>query len=269
MGSKPGRSLERAGLFVARRRWHRYGGVVAVAALLLALTETSRAQVPAISDVGSPYFFAEEPELRLAASAKGDVLLAGRIGYRYTGELVAPVATHATLGGRSIPAGSKLFGVPMAVRSNLPVMIWCTPRQDGDRWMSVCLEPVESGNSVIVHDSSQSLMIQHLFYEKGAPETQGSPAVTVKPVEFGVPVRVAYKLDGWYRDVVQLVKEVTVGSGKPQDVGIAIVRAVDGAVRLKVAGGVIRIVQVGKKGFAATVEAPLQAGGSAIPVGLR
>ena len=129
---------------------------------------------------------------------RGEVVAQVPVVHGVTGVLKNDVVQQGLFGGRRIPAGQYVYGVPMHMNmTGQDQITWCAPQaRDGhpDRFLTVCFMPF--GNTYQWVDSFEPLMTTGLT-TNGSNFFAVGVNVDARPAALGAPMQLTYLFDHW------------------------------------------------------------------------
>jgi hypothetical protein len=196
-----------------------------------ALSDKERLVEKLVELLTTPKFVAAgEPELRGSGRVeKGDVIMSLPVRHAITGRLVSEVEAKGLFAmGRSLPAGTPVYGVPLVGGSGIRFsestdFTWCAPRrktrEDGRvDWDTTCLPGAALGAPRWV-GAGRDLFATSLSY---SDSTSGAsmPDVERGPVDLGMDLTLSLEMVQWKRDHLALEWRLTEAGGESQRLSI-------------------------------------------------
>ncbi len=196
-----------------------------------------------------------EPVLATSEVAKGQAVLTIPAAHAVTGRLLAsPQRVGGVFSGlKIVPAGAAVYAVPLGGKTS-----WCAParhplKKGGAGWSADCFVQHFLWSGIYTHTKSGT----GLFAMKAVGSRTASvltPQVREGPVDFGVPIRIAYTFQGWSKQQALLRLEVQ-SEGEPAIVRqFGLMRAADGSAFADLLGGRLRIAPAGHDLKSARIE---------------
>lgn len=136
-------------------------------------------------------------EIHRGTAVVGDILATAPARHGLTGRLRSPLTFRGYSAGQPpLPAGTPVY----AVRLNGGKLSWCAPYQGRSprtrrpRWEANCAVP---SLGYVAHGQAfaHGMLVERVRFVGHAQEAD----VSIEPVDFGVPMRIIYVLDGWRR----------------------------------------------------------------------
>lgn len=184
------------------------------------------------------------------AIKKGGVVLSVPVAYGVTGRLeneVKPLGLFAR-GQAPLPVGQPVYGVPMgSFRRDDADVIWCALRSETDKkgkrkFSTLCLPKNPMGYNVWL-SGYPALLVTSLEISN-ATSGATAPSVHGEPVDFGVKLRLDYRVGSWRKDYMTLEAVLVTEDGISQSVGWALAVILPGQdATLNVLGGALSFKQ--------------------------
>ncbi|NEX93179.1 hypothetical protein [Caulobacter sp. 17J65-9] len=136
-----------------------------------------------------------------------------------------------------LPAGSKMFGVPMSGGYGAPAQVlWCAPERAVNRkgephWTGVCI-----WGSVWI-ETWASLFVTYIAFDQHAPGVQKRPQIDRQPVDFGAPMDLVFTFTEWDKTDADVFVSVQFEGGSASLGNHSVKREADGTAHLKLFGG--------------------------------
>lgn len=233
-------------------------------------------------------------EVREGARRVGDVVLTLPIGHGYMGVLTQDTRIRTLLSSRSLPAGTVLYGVPMAQRTVMTIngvpqspmfgggaaasvdntrLVWCVPVEDEGKWTATCL-PDQGGRYTLLKGQRPAFEVTSFSYDAGTSTNDGPAPVAERPGDFGKPLTWRFTIKALTPSEILLTQDTLFGDAVVHSRDARIERAAGGRSGLIVGRGVVALSGDGdtltvaklrdfNPGAEARVESALLRGGAA------
>jgi hypothetical protein len=204
---------------------------------------------------------AAEPAVNSGRHGEGDILFSADLRHGYMGVLTAESRTDALFRTRSVPAGTIVYGIPMAsvrvtmmngrvISESAPRpglagmrLVWCVPLESEEGWSATCVLQRE-GSYSIVRNRTPAFEVGNISYSVGTASTSGEIPVEERSVNFPQPLRYVIRLVNVEAMTFEIAHETMFGDRVVNSRTYQLPRAGFRPTEISFAGGAVALVPV-------------------------